>query len=80
MRFVEEQTPMSQSMVDSPSPAPLVDLGRADNRNHTEDARPLQEVIARRVSQRARRRLFVAMLPLLLVSAVLAYMLAYYGM
>ena len=69
---------MGQSIVHHESQPRLFDAGRT-NRVHESDYRPVQEIIARRVSQRARRRLFVAMLPLLLVSAVLAYMLAYYG-
>ena len=79
MGFVEEQASMTQSIVDSPSQSRLAELGREGRRDQEQNDRPLQEIIARRVSRRARRRLFVAMLPLLLVSAALAYVLASYG-
>ena len=78
MRFVEDQAPMGQSIIQETSRAPLAAVRRADQ-NHEDEGRPVQEMIARRVSQRARRRLFVAMLPLMFVTAVLAYVLAQYG-
>lgn len=69
---------MGQSIVNNTSHARLVDIDQANHRLETDD-RPVQEIIAQRVSQRARRRLFVAMLPLIFATAILAYVLAHYG-
>ena len=69
---------MSQTAVQSTSTAPFVVVGGENQKVGVED-RPVQEIIARRVCQRARRRLVVAALPLLLLTAVLAYFLAYHG-
>ncbi len=70
---------MSQTAVQSTSHASFVDVGRENQKVEVED-RPVQEIIARRVCRRARRRLVVAVLPLLLLTAVLAYFLAHHGM
>ncbi len=78
MRFVEDQAPMGQSILQQTSRAPSATV-RRDGHDQEDAGRPIQELIARRVSQRARRRLFVAMLPLLFVTAVLAYVLAKFG-
>ncbi len=42
--------------------------------------RPSYETVARDIARRARRRLFAAMLPLLFLVVLLAYVLARYGL
>ncbi len=42
--------------------------------------RPAYETVAREIAKRARRRLFVAILPLVLMMSLLAYVLARYGL
>lgn len=70
---------MGQSIVHNTSHARLIHIDQANHRLEI-DNRPVQEIVAQRVSQRARRRLFVAMLPLFFAAAVLAYVLAHYGL
>ncbi len=76
---VQDHTAMTESAVRDASHARLAGIDRGGHAAETED-RPVQEIIARRVSRRARRRLLVAMLPLLLVTAVLVYLLVRYGL
>ncbi len=52
-----------------------VEVSKTDD-THAPDDGTIQETIARRVSRRARRRLLVAILPLLFMIGVLAYILA----
>ncbi len=42
--------------------------------------RPTYETVAREIARRARRRLFVAILPLVLMMGLLAYVLVQYGL
>jgi len=74
MRFAKEQAPMRQPIVQNRSHPRSVEVSKT-NDTHEPDDRTVQETIARRVSRRARRRLFVAILPLLFMIAVLAYVL-----
>ena len=69
---------MGQSILHNPSHARLVEMSRTSHTQEPDD-RPIQEIIARRVSQRARRRLLVAVLPLVFVTVLLVYVLARYG-
>ena len=77
MRFAEDFFPMGQSILHNPSRARLVETSQA-SRTQEPDDRPIQEIIAQRVSQRSRRRLIVAVLPLIFVTVLLVYVLAFY--
>ncbi len=77
--IAQDQAAMTQSAVRDTSHARSAGVDTGGQGGETED-RPMQEIIARRVSRRARRRLLVALLPLLLVTAVLVYLLARYGL
>ena len=65
---------MRQSIVRNVSHPRSVEVSKTDD-THAPDGSTIQETIARRVSRRARRRLLVAILPLLFMMAVLAYVL-----
>ena len=61
------------------SEAPSVHSAQVDQRfEHL--VRPSYETVARDIARRARRRLFAAMLPLLFLVVLLAYVLARYGL
>ena len=54
-------------------------LQAQDDQRFELPVRPTYESVARDIARRARRRLFAAMLPLLFLMVLLAYVLARYG-